>query len=265
MNTARLFHSVHGPDGAPVVVLLHPLATHSALWQPQLPVWSNRFRVVCVDLPGHGRSPVLPDVTTLSQYAEEVRLVLDALGVDHAALVGLSLGGMVAQAFALDWPERTRALVLAHTSARTEPAIRDLWSTRLQQAADEGMAAQIPAILGRWFPPTFAAAAPMTLQWVAAQIGSTPFTGYAAAIGAIQRLDHLDQLHRITAPALVIAGELDAAAPPALARMMADHLPAATLVTLPGSGHIGNVQQALAFTETVGAFLVQSLEPPVSP
>ena len=265
MSTPRLFHSVHGPDGVPVVVLLHPLATHSALWQPQLPAWSKRFRVVCIDLPGHGRSPVLPDVTTLSQYAEEVRLVLDALGVDRAALVGLSLGGMVAQAFALAWPERTQALVLAHTRARTEPAVRDLWSTRLQQAADEGMAAQVPAILGRWFPPDFAAVAPVTLQWVAKQITSTPFDGYAAAIGAIQRLDHLDQLHRITAPALVIAGELDAAAPPALARLMADRLPHATLTTLPDCGHIGNVQQALAFTETVGAFLVQSLDPPVSP
>lgn len=265
MNAPRLFHSVHGPDGAPVVVLLHPLATHSALWQPQLPAWSTRFRVVCVDLPGHGRSPVLPEVTTLSQYAAEVRRVLDALGVDRAALVGLSLGGMVAQAFALDWPGRTQALVLAHTSARTEPAIRDLWSTRLQQAADEGMAAQVPAILGRWFPPAFAASAPMTLQWVAAQILATPFAGYAAAVGAIQRLDHLDRLHRIAAPTLVVAGELDAAAPPALAWSMAERLPRATLVTLPGSGHIGNVQQALAFTETVGAFLVQSPDSPASP
>lgn len=265
MNNARLFHSVQGPDGAPVVVLLHPLATHGALWQPQLPAWSTRFRVVCVDLPGHGRSPVLPDVTTLSQYAAEVRHVLDALGVDRAALVGLSLGGMVAQAFALDSPERTRALVLAHTSARTEPAIRDLWSTRLQQADEEGMAAQVPGILGRWFPPDFAASAPMTLHWVAEQIGSTPFDGYAAAIGAIQRLDHLDQLHRITAPTLVVAGELDAAAPPALARLMSDRLPNGTLTTLPEAGHIGNVQLPLAFTETVGAFLVQSLEPPVFP
>ncbi|MGS5086163.1 alpha/beta fold hydrolase [Hydrogenophaga sp. A37] len=265
MNTARLFHRVHGPDGAPVVVLLHPLATHSDLWLAQLPAWTTRFRVVCVDLPGHGRSPVLPEVTTLSQYAGEVRQVLDAIGVDRTALVGLSLGGMVAQAFALDWPERTRALVLAHTSARTEPAVRDLWSTRLQQAAGEGLAAQVPAILGRWFPAGFAASAPMTLQWVAAQIESTPFAGYAAAIGAIQRLDHLDQLHRITAPTLVVAGELDAAAPPALARLMADRLPTATLNTLPGTGHIGNVQQALAFTETVGAFLVQSLEPTASP
>lgn len=265
MTTARLSHSVHGPDGAPVVVLLHPLATHSALWQPQLPAWSTRLRVVCVDLPGHGRSPVLPDISTLSQYAGEVRLVLDGLDIKQAALVGLSLGGMVAQAFALDWPERTSALVLAHTSTRTEPAIRDLWRTRLQQAADEGMAAQVPAILGRWFPAPFAASAPLTLQWVAAQIKSTPFAGYAAAIGAIQRLDHLDQLHRITVPTLVVAGELDAAAPPALARLMADHLPTATLVTLPGTGHIGNVQQPLSFTETVGAFLVQSLERPAFP
>lgn len=259
MNTARLFHSVHGPDGAPVVVLLHPLATHSTLWQPQLPAWSTRFRVLCVDLPGHGRSPLLPEVATLHEYAGEIAQVLDTLGVDRAALVGLSLGGMVAQAFALAWPERTRALVLAHTSARTEPAVRDIWATRLQQANDEGMAAQVPSILGRWFPAAFAASAPLTLHWVAAQIASTPLAGYGAAIGAIQRLDHLDQLHRITAPTLVVAGELDAAAPPSLARLMAERLPAATLATLPEAGHIGNVQCPLAFTETVGAFLAQSL------
>lgn len=260
MSAPRLFHSAHGPEDAPVVVLLHALATHSALWQPQLPAWASRFRVICVDLPGHGRSPVWPEVCTLREYAHALAQLLNTLGIRRAALVGLSLGGMVAQAFAIEWPERTWALVLAHTSARTEPAAQALWRTRLQQAADEGLAAQVPAILGRWFPAAFAASSPLTLRWVATQITATSAAGYAAAIRAIQQLDHLELLPLITAPTLVVAGELDMAAPPAMARLMVERLSAATLVTLPETGHIGNVQSPLAFTETAGAFLEQSVD-----
>lgn len=255
MSRAQLHYQVSGPKNAPAVILLHALATHGELWRAQIPVWSARTCVINIDLPGHGRSPQIEDARTLADYARHVCLVLDELGIQRAALVGLSLGGMVAQAFALAYPERCLALVLAHTSARTEDAVRDIWSQRLDQAYTQGMAAQIPSILNRWFPSSFARASPWTLGWIAQQIATTSMQGYASAIRAIQGLDHLDRLPGITTPTLVIAGELDIAAPAAVGTRIAAQVKGAGLVVLPDVAHLGNVQAPVVFSETVGAFL----------
>ena len=255
MSRASLYYEASGPEHAPALVLLHALATHGELWRAQIPVWSTRMRVISIDLPGHGRSPQVEDALTLAGYARHVTLVLDELGIQRAALVGLSLGGMVAQAFALAYPERCLALVLAHTSARTEEAIRNIWSQRLDQACAQGLVAQIPSILERWFPAAFAQVSPWTLRWIAQQIASTSLPGYTRAIEAIQCLDYLDQLPGIRCPTLVIAGELDMAAPAAVGARIAGQIQGARLVVLPGVAHLGNVQAPVVFSETVGDFL----------
>jgi 3-oxoadipate enol-lactonase len=191
----------------------------------------------------------------LADWADQVCEVLDALRIERAAVVGISLGGMVAQAFALRHPSRTWALVLAHTSARTESAVREIWDRRLEQFTRHGLPAQAPATLERWFTRAFAEASPLTLDWLAAQIRATHPAGYTAAVRAIQGLDHLDRLHEIAVPTLVIAGEADSAVPPAAAATLAERIAGAQLVVLPGAAHLGNVEQPVVFTERVGAFL----------
>ncbi|MBT9487653.1 MAG: alpha/beta fold hydrolase [Rubrivivax sp.] len=243
-----------GQAGAPVV-LLHSLATHRDIWRLQLPAWSAAFRLVCIDLPGHGSSPAPEAPLTLDDQAALVCTVLDQLGIERAAVVGLSWGGMVAQAMALKAPSRVGSLVLAHTSAHTAPALREIWQARIDDAAQRGIDAQVAPTLARWFTPAFIEASPMTMAWVARQIRATSPEGYASAIRAIQALDHLEGLASIDVPTLVIAGEHDAAVPPQAASAMAARMPRAELQVLGGAGHIGNVQQPLAFTEAVGRFL----------
>ena len=96
---------MEGPEDAPPLVLLHALATCRDLWLPQMPAWATQFRVIRIDLPGHGESPLMDGAATLAGFADEVARVLDDLDIRRAALVGLSLGGMVAQAFALKFPD----------------------------------------------------------------------------------------------------------------------------------------------------------------
>ena len=96
--SARLAYRVDGSANDQPVVLLHGLATSSVLWAPQRPAWSAQFRVVSIDLPGHGLSAPQPGVSSMADYARAVKDVLDHLNIDRAACVGLSLGGMVAQA-----------------------------------------------------------------------------------------------------------------------------------------------------------------------
>jgi 3-oxoadipate enol-lactonase len=258
MIAAGLFCRVAGPAEAPAVVLLHALATHGELWLPQWPVWSMAFRLVAIDLPGHGMSPAPQAPMTLADHAGQVADALDALGIERAAVVGLSLGGMVAQALALRQPGRVRSLVLAHTTARTLPAVREIWDTRLAQFEREGLEKQVEPTLGRWFTPAFATASPMTMAWVARQIRATSPAGYTGAIRAIQGLDHFDRLGAITVPALVVAGDADAAVPLHAASALAERLPHAKLFVLKDAGHLGNVQQPVAFTEAVGGFLMRT-------
>lgn len=256
---AGLATHVSGPAHAPDVVLLHALATHSEIWQPQLAAWSTAFKLVRIDLPGHGDSPAPAAPLQLADYAAGVCRALDELQIEQAAVVGLSLGGMVAQAMALHHPRRVRALVLAHTSARTEPAVHEIWTRRLEQFELQGLDAQVAPTLQRWFPQAFAEASPMTLEWVARQIRATSASGYATAIRAIQALDHRDRLAEIAVPTLVVAGDADAAVPPAAAAALAGRIPGAQRLVLQEAGHLGNVQQPLAFTEQVGRFLQQAL------
>jgi 3-oxoadipate enol-lactonase len=246
---------VDGPDGAPVVIALHGIATHSALWAPQLPFWAGPFRLVRVDLPGHGRSPNVDGAGSTSAFAEWLCALLDELRIERAAVVGLSLGGMVAQAFALAYPSRVRSLVLAHTGARSPQTVRDLWDKRLEQMRERGMESQIAASLARWFTPAFAARSPLTLAWAADMVRRTSPEGYQCAAAAIRRLDHLDDLGKIACPTLVVCGDNDGVVPVAAAEGIAAAVQNGRLSILRDAAHLGNVEQPVAFTETVGEFL----------
>lgn len=247
---------VEGPETAPAVVLLHSIATDASVWRLQVPVWSQSLRLISVDLPGHGLSPQHGGDPRLDDFAAALAVTLDTLKVGRATFVGLSLGGMVAQALALQRPQQVRSLVLAHTSAQTPHTVREIWTSRLAGLEDYGMAGQVQGTLARWFTSEFAAAAPLTLDWIAGLVRRTPPDGYAAAVHAIQWLDYLDRLPQIAARVLVVAGAQDTAAPPMVASAMAQRLPRAELHVIDRCAHLGNVEQATVFTERVGAFLL---------
>lgn len=255
----HFYNRLKGPDGAPVVVLLHSIATSSDLWSPQLPVWSKSFRILTIDLPGHGGSQPLPGEPTMAAFAQGIAQVLDGYGIERAAFVGISLGGMVSQAFALRYPERVSALLLAHAGARTSDALRATWEERIADFRLNGYATQVPATIARWFTSAFVQSAPLTVAWVADMIRATHPEGYVGAIRAIQALDHLDDLKNIHAPTLVIAGEHDKAVSPEAALSIAREIPGARHEILRNAAHIGNIEQATAFTELAGGFMKEAL------
>jgi 3-oxoadipate enol-lactonase len=226
------------------------------MWAPQVPVWSSRFWVVNVDLPGHGTSPPSETQYSLKDLADAVCAHLDARAIDRFAIVGLSLGGMVAQALAIHRPQRVWAAVLAHTLAAITPAARKLWDERIAAVEARGIESQVEATLERWFTQRFRTDAPLTMAWVADMVRATDARGFVTAARAIQSLDHLELLADVEVPALVVAGREDASATPSAAEAMHERL-ARSELTLLESAHLGNVEQSVAFTERVGAFLRQ--------
>ena len=246
--------TVTGPRDGPVVVLLHSIATSSDMWSPQLSVWSQFFRVLNIDLPGHGATPGHAERTSFADLAAGVCTTMDRHAVERASIVGLSLGGMITQALMIHHPDRVRSAVLAHTVAQATPAVRDVWDQRIAAVEQTGMAGQVASTIERWFTRDFRAAAPMTVAWIEQQIAATSPRGFIAAARAIQALDHLSALAACGQPALLVAGRHDGSASPQAAEAMADALPDAEIELL-DSAHLGNIEQSTPFTETVGRFL----------
>lgn len=245
----------HG-TGQPVL-LLHGFPLNRTMWRPQVAALSATHRLIAPDLPGFGESRALPPSRTIAGMAAAARDLLNALGVERAALCGLSMGGYVALAFAHAFPDRVAALMLADTAARPDDPQRQADRTRrialIQGAGMAPFAAEaVPPLLR----PRTAAEAPAVARRYQAMVESTPIETVVAALEAIRdRPDLRPALPVMPWPALVLVGEHDPITPPAWSEELAAALPAARLVVLPGAGHMANVDAAERFNTEILAFL----------
>lgn len=220
--TAGLGYDVHGPDDAPVVVLGSSLGTDRRMWDPQLPVLAQRFRVVRYDHRGHGGSEVPQGPYGLAGLAQDVLALLDSLGVDRFTAGGLSLGGMVAMHLAAHVPGRVEKVALFCTSAHMPPP--EGWLDRAATVRAQGTAAVADAVVARWFTPGFAARRPDVVASHRQTVVGTPAEGYAGCCEAIAAMDLRPALAKVTAPVLVVAGADDPATPEPHARTVAASL-----------------------------------------
>lgn len=248
-----LNYHLEGAEDAPVLVLLHAIATSSELWRPQLGVLSRHFRVVRIDLPGHGQSALLHPDATYADYADAVAATMAGAGIDRYVLAGLSFGAMVSMQVAVRHAVSVRGLVLANCMAKTPPPVAQMWQNRIAAVASNGMDGQTAPTLERWFTPGFHAKARLTVEWVRSMILNTPPQGFIAAAGMISTMDHSGLLPPIACPTLVLAGAHDQAAPVAGLEAIAAQIPGARLETL-DAAHLANVEAPVAFAEAVGSF-----------
>jgi 3-oxoadipate enol-lactonase/4-carboxymuconolactone decarboxylase len=247
-----VFHVlIEGPPGGAPLVLLHSLGTNAHVWDPQAAELSRSFRVIRPDFRGHGLSDCTPGPYSLALLAADVAALLDALGVQRCQLGGLSLGGLVAQAFAAAWPERLTSLILVDTAMAIPPAIS--WTDRAATVRAQGMATIAPAVIARWVTPA-AADAPATIG-LRAMLLRTPAEGYAAAAEAIAAADLTASTPRLQIPALVMVGEQDQATPVAAAQALHQAIAGSSLVILPGAAHIPMAEQPELLTAKLWEFL----------
>ncbi len=259
INGFKLAYSLRGDRHHPVVVLSHSLATNLDLWNYQLPLLARRFRVLLYDLRGHGASDAPGDNYTLQELASDVAGLLDHLELSRAAFVGISIGGMIGQHFALEFPEKLSALILCSTGSRTEPQARSAFEERIDTVRRQGLSSQVATTLARWFTPKFIEEAPANVSWISDLILRTSVNGYVGCARAVQGLDVLDSLNKVTAKTLVVPGEFDAAFPEKTSRTIQQRIPNAELCLLEGAAHLGNVEQAHRFNEIIVDFLSRVL------
>lgn len=245
----RLDHRLDGPDGALVVVLSNSLGTTQELWSGQLAELAKRFRVLTYDHPGHGASELAEQPCTVEELAFGLLELLDELGLERVSLCGLSLGGMVGMALALEAPERVERLVLACTSAYLGPP--EGWAERARIVRTEGMEAIADTVVGRWFTPRLSREESETVAHFRATLAATPPEGYARCCEAVGAWDARERISAIAVPVLVVAAAEDPATPVEHAELIASRIPGARLHVLEGAAHLANVERADEFTSAV--------------
>jgi 3-oxoadipate enol-lactonase len=225
--------------GPRAVVLYGSLGTTPQMWEAQVPALAERFKVVMCEHPAE------QSIEALSQ--DVVRLI-DGLGVDRIAFVGVSLGGAVGMRLALAAPDRLDRLVLACTSARFGSP--DFWEERAATVRAHGVEAVANAVIERWFTPEFP-----DVRRYRRMLVSTPPEAYARCCEALRDWDVRGLLSPIRTPTLVVAGADDPATPLEELQAVADEIPAAKLVVLDRARHLANVERAEEFNDALLAHL----------
>jgi (E)-2-((N-methylformamido)methylene)succinate hydrolase len=254
-------YAVTGPDGALVVVLVHGLGLNRAVWQWLVPVLAGRFRVVSYDLVGHGESASPVGQPVLGDLAGQLAGLLDHLGVAKAAIVGFSLGGMVARRFAQDYPGRTLALGILHSAHRRSPEAQFAIRARVEQAEGLGPAATVEAALVRWYTDACRTARPelmdMTRAWVMSNDPAVYPRMYRILAEGVEEIVAPDP--PIACPTLVLTADEDHGNDPAMSIAIATEIARSRLVILKGLRHMALAEDPAAVNRPVLDFLTEVL------
>lgn len=252
-NGIDIHYEIEG--NGPWLTMSHSLACNLHMWDPQMPVLTKKFKVLRFDTRGHGQSGAPAGEYTLEQLADDVKGLLDALEIRQTHWAGLSMGGMIGQAFALRYPGVFRSMVLADTTSRRPPDAHKMWGERIQNAQTKGMGSLVAGTLERWFTEPYRKARKDVMDRIGNDIRRTPVAGFVGCCHAIARVDYLDRLKEIKCPALVIVGEHDHGTPPEAARAIQQNLPGSELKILASAAHLSNIEQAEEFNKALVGFL----------
>ncbi|MHA6765200.1 bifunctional 3-oxoadipate enol-lactonase/4-carboxymuconolactone decarboxylase PcaDC [Streptacidiphilus sp. PAMC 29251] len=250
MTNASLHHLIDGASTAPPLLLGPSLGTTTAVWDPQIPALARHYRTVRWDLPGHGGSPadLLPGTgATIADLGTLVLALADRLGIERFAYAGVSLGGAVGLWLAVHHPERVSSLALVCSSAHFGGP--EAWHERAALVRKEGIEPLTTTSPARWFTPGFGG------DTLLADLRAVDPDGYAACCDALADYDARPELHRVTAPTLVVAGREDPAAPPAHSRELVDGIPGASLTEIAAAAHLAGVEQPQAVLAALLAHL----------
>ena len=252
LNDARLHYRWDGPEHAPALLLANSLGTDLNLWQAQIDVLAERYRVLRYDCRGHGQSDVTPGPYTMDQLGRDALALLDIFKVDRAHFCGISMGGMIGMWLAIHAADRIDRLVLCNTSAYIGPP--SVWDSRIEAVEQGGMEAVVDAVLGRWFTSGYRSQTPAAVEQVRAMLLATPPQGYAACSAAIRDMDQRESVSAIDRPTLVITGTDDQSTPPSDGQYLVERIKGAEYQEF-DVAHLSNIEQSQRFTDTVLNFL----------
>ncbi len=231
----RTRYRLHG-EGRPIV-LIHGVGSDLEDLSAVAQALGDGFRILRHDLRGHGRSERLPGPYSLEDFALDLVELMDHVGFDRADVMGFSLGALIAQRFALGFPQRVRRVAMVSGVAGRTEAERAAVLKRLDALEANEPNSHATASASRWFTDDFRARHPEIVDSRLTRIAANHKPSYAAAYRVLATSDLADELHHISAPALVMTGEFDQGSNPRMARLMHDRIAGSELQILPGLRH----------------------------
>lgn len=229
-----------GPAHGPAILFSNSLGTDLRIWDAVVDAVSDRWRCIRMDKRGHGLSELGDAPISIERYAADALGVLDHLGIRRAAMVGVSIGGMITQASYAARPEAFAGLMMCDTAAKI--GAPDMWQQRIDMVTTGGLDAMADNILERWFAPAFHRDRPVDLIGYRQMLIRTPADGYAAACAAIRDADLTAKAPAIKIPSVVVCGADDGATTPEVVSAFAAALPNARYVELPDVGHLPGIE-----------------------
>lgn len=248
----RLNYELRG-QGKPLA-LIHGLGGDLTSWQPFVPALAQRFQVLTWDVRGHGQSDKPDQEYTPGLWAQDLSLLLRKLGIAQAYVLGISMGGVIAQRFALDYPDMTEALIVVSTSSEVGERASQAWEAQAQLVEREGLEA-LAARQRANYSPAYAQAHAQEMAEAAQRLLRNDPKAYVRAIRAIARYNFTPELSRIRCPTLILQGEDDTLTPPGGSVIMHRHIAGSRLVFIKGCGHAIPSEQPQLFLQHVLEFL----------
>jgi len=255
LNNTEIAYDDQG--SGPAIVLIHGYPFNRSMWTEQVQSLADRYRVITIDLRGHGDSEASTGASTMTLMAEDVAQLMDELGIERAVVGGLSMGGYVVLAFYQLFPERVEKLLLADTRAQADT--EEGKATRAEQAQKilaEGMAPIVDTMLPKLISPDTVSKRPEVVKRVRDMMLHTKPEGAAAALrGMAEREDQTPRLSQINVPTLIIVGREDPITPVADSEKMHQQIANSELVVIENASHVSNIEQAEQFNRALKDFL----------
>jgi 3-oxoadipate enol-lactonase len=249
----ELHYSVEGTG--PWVTLIHGIGADLENWNAIAKILSPHFKVLRADLRGHGSSGRI-STCSIDNFVADVAELLDELGVEKTHVVGFSLGGLIAQKYAIGRPSKLSRLVLISSVAERTPQERERVKKRADQIDREGIASVVSAAEDRWFTPKFKVAHPDLVQARLKQLIANEHHSYAAGYRVFAEADEGLRYSRIDVPTLIMTGENDSGSSPRMARLLHDTIQGSELFILPELRH----SVLLEAPETIAALVLDFLQ-----
>jgi 3-oxoadipate enol-lactonase len=242
--------------GARWVTFVTGIANDLTMWDGQVPALAGDFRILRYDLRGHGGSEATAGPYSMNLLVEDLKALLDSLSVRTTSLVGLGLGGAIAQAFAIEHAEKVENLVPCCCRARMVPDFAAMWHKLRGTVQEQGLEAIVEPTVQRWFSEEFKAAHPEVLEKIRKMIRGTTLEGYLGVTAAFLGLDVEDRLPEVKARTLYVSGAEDKlGGPPELMKRLSEKVKGASHVSVPKAAHIANIQNPAGFNQVLIDFL----------
>jgi len=253
VNSVVLHYEVHGPRKAPAVVFSNSLGTDFRIWNEVVNALSGEYCILVYDKRGHGLSDAPPAPYAMTDHVEDLSALMDHVGIESAVVVGLSVGGLIAQGLAATHADKVRALVLCDTAHKI--GNDELWNARIDMVTRDGIGAMADAIMERWFTPAYRSPDNADFVGYTNMLTRTTVDGYAGTCAAIRDADLTESTRALKVPVLCIVGDQDGATPPELVRSTAELIEGARFEIVEGAGHIPCVEQPDATIRLISGFL----------